>query len=560
MVEPKTCSVTPQPRSRHPTSTMDKLDQDFILFMSFAFDSLEKLKHSKHLDICKQWFNKLCSEHYETIPLKQTRNLYLSRLLLNIQDGKFNPEFLVPPPHGDGFLPFCENMSMCQTNVNHQIGPEPEPEVINQDLNMKNYKHMSEDRRTYVATRSIPNGVMSYVAVTIGGDTPQWMNKEGEPVAFPPSGNILKVATPAPTNYKLFLNQGRMYLNNEEEIREKQKAILRQRKPPAERTKLIRFYEQILLRIDEEIEQLNGKTCTENKDPFIEHLAEKLQVNLQEQKVDTVENINNAVEQRKRILELLRTNIESQKTNIFEKREYILNKLEKIIERSENVRNEASFQFIKPNEMVSLDGIDSQSHIWGSLLHDRLLPKHEAILTKKYCAQLVTLLQSLLKEDKMKIIRKAHCLARDIEAQMTQDFQNEIQKGLTKFSNGRQEWIRIQNVLKDIDRIRQVIVHEKLECEDPIQSKTKQHLLEVCAQVATMKCKLECLIKRNDDLVKQIQVILGKIHHVTEQNIACQDELNAEYERLKQCINDKLKEIQEQELMIAKLRDGTANN
>lgn len=558
----KQCSLQPKeplPRSRVPTSTMDKLDQDFILFMSFAFDSLEKLKHSKHLEVCKLWFNKLCSEHYDTISAKQTRNLYLSRLLLNIQDGKFNPEFLVPPPSGDGFLPFCENISMCHSDVCAPNIPDSEPGITNQDMNLSNYQHMSEDKRTYVATKPIPSGLMSYVAVTIGGDTPQWVNKAGEPLPFPPSGNMIKVITPEPTNYKIFVNQGRLQLNEEEMLRERKKAILARRKPLAERTKLIRFYEQILTRIDEEIEQLSSKTCSENKDPFIERMTEKLQNDLLAQNTDTIQNINDAVEQRKAILSLLRNNIESQKNNIFEKREIILNKIEKSIEEAENVRNETGFQFIKPHKNISIDETDYKSTIWGTLLNEKMHPKHEAILTKKYCAQLVKVLQLLLKEDKMKIISKAQCLAQDIETQMKNDLRSEIQKGLVKYVNARQEWIKIQNILKDIDRIRQEIIEEKFASQGPVECKVKQNYLEACAQVVSLKCKLECMSRRNEDLFNQIKIIHGKIHHVAAQNIACQDQLNSEYEQLKYCINEKLKEIKEQEFSIAKFREYNKN-
>ncbi|XP_008487377.1 uncharacterized protein LOC103524152 [Diaphorina citri] len=288
-------------------------------------------------------------------------------------------------------------------------------------------------------------------------------------------------------------------------------------------------------------------------------MTEKLQNDLLAQNTDTIQNINDAVEQRKAILSLLRNNIESQKNNIFEKREIILNKIEKSIEEAENVRNETGFQFIKPHKNISIDETDYKSTIWGTLLNEKMHPKHEAILTKKYCAQLVKVLQLLLKEDKMKIISKAQCLAQDIETQMKNDLRSEIQKGLVKYVNARQEWIKIQNILKDIDRIRQEIIEEKFASQGPVECKVKQNYLEACAQVVSLKCKLECMSRRNEDLFNQIKIIHGKIHHVAAQNIACQDQLNSEYEQLKYCINEKLKEIKEQEFSIAKFREYNKN-
>lgn len=537
---------------------MDKLDQDFILFLSFAFDCLEKLKHPNQLEICKLWLDKLCAEHYITISAKQTRNLYLNKLVLNIQDGKFNAEFLDPPPSGHGFLPFCQNISMChKTKLCDPTAPVPGCEPVNHDMDMSNYFHMSQNRRTYVATKPICNGVMSYVAVTMGGETPQWVNKDGQPLPFPATNKVLKVVTADPAVQTVFLNQGRRYLN-EESARERKKKVLARRKPQEDRTKLIHFYDEILRRIDVEMEDLTGKTCVENKDPFIEQLTNKLQNTVVSQSTDTVQIINKAVGKRRVLLAMLRSNIESQKKNIFEKREMILNKIEKAIEREEKeIQNETDFQFIKPQERVSSDEADYKSTIWGTILNEQMHPKHVCLLKRKYCFQLVTVLQSLLKEDKVKIINQAQLLARDIEEQMTRDLQSEIQKGLLRFSNARQEWIKIQNVLKDIDRTRMEIMKEKMECQCNTSTgcNTKINLLDTCAQVANMKLKLECVNKRNEDLGKNIKIIHGKIHQVNEQSIASHDEINCEYEQLKFCVTEKLNEIREQEFAIAKFKE-----
>lgn len=553
----KCCSIQPMqpmPRCRTSKCTMDKLDQDFMLFLSFAFECVENLRHSKYLDNCKLWFKKLCSEHYDTVSSKRTRNLYLSRLLLNMQDGKFKPEFLEPPPCGQGFLPFCE-IATCHRKPS--VPSLPGCQFVNQGMDLTNFQHISQDRRTYVATKPVPSGVMGYVAVTMGGETPQWASKQGEPLTYPSSEPSFNVLTPGFRNYRLFIKQSR---GNEEQIlREKKKKILEKRKPTHERSKLIRFYDQILSRIDGEMEELLGKTCSENKDPFIEQLTKKLQHNLVSQSTDTVQNINKAVDKRKVLLAMLRSNIECQKKTIFEKREMILNKIKKYIKREESeVQSESGFQFIRPQENVYTSEIEFKATIWERILNEKMHPKHMTLLARNYCpkqvTKLVTMLQSLLKEEKIKIINQAKTLARNIEEQMMHDLQAEIQKGLIRFSNARQEWIKIQCVMEDIEKNRQELLREKMKCPCPTGGCTKQNLLETCAQVASMKAKLDCLNKRNEDLVKNIKLTHGKIYHVNEQNIACQEELNREYNQLKQCVTEKLNEIRDQEFAITKFK------
>lgn len=81
----------------------ENLDRDFLLFMSLTKTYFPQLVDRKDITLCTQWLSKLCGEKVEGISQKRNRNLYLSHLLMNMQEGKMGGPFLKPP--GDGALP-----------------------------------------------------------------------------------------------------------------------------------------------------------------------------------------------------------------------------------------------------------------------------------------------------------------------------------------------------------------------------------------------------------------------------------------------------------------------
>lgn len=57
--------------------------------------------------------------------------------------------------------------------------------VRNRELEIADLNHLSNDGRTYVAFKTLPedSGVFAYIAVAMGGDTDcQWVNVCGQPM------------------------------------------------------------------------------------------------------------------------------------------------------------------------------------------------------------------------------------------------------------------------------------------------------------------------------------------------------------------------------------------
>lgn len=56
--------------------------------------------------------------------------------------------------------------------------------IRNRELEMVDLNHLSNDGRTYIACKTLPEngGLFAYVAVTVGGNTGCWVNCCGRPM------------------------------------------------------------------------------------------------------------------------------------------------------------------------------------------------------------------------------------------------------------------------------------------------------------------------------------------------------------------------------------------
>lgn len=79
------------------------LDNDFLQFVSLAKTYYTEILDEKDKLLCMQWLTKLCGEKAKGISSKRSRNIYLSQLLMNMQEKKMAGPFLYPP--GDKALP-----------------------------------------------------------------------------------------------------------------------------------------------------------------------------------------------------------------------------------------------------------------------------------------------------------------------------------------------------------------------------------------------------------------------------------------------------------------------
>ncbi|KAF7386404.1 hypothetical protein HZH68_013536 [Vespula germanica] len=139
------------------------LDQDFLQFISLAKTYYTEILDEKDKLLCMQWLTKLCGEKAKGISSKRNRNIYLSQLLMNMQEKKMAGPFLSPP--GDKPLPPARNIFSSQDS-DKIFSPKMETEL---DEMPDDFQEKSTDGQTYIAIRCLPNdqGTFAYVALNI---------------------------------------------------------------------------------------------------------------------------------------------------------------------------------------------------------------------------------------------------------------------------------------------------------------------------------------------------------------------------------------------------------
>lgn len=133
---------------------------------------------------------------------------------------------------------------------------------------------VSEDNRTYIAIRTLPNdgGVFGYVAISMGDvDDTKWLNSCGQPICTPiPSNLHLRVEQDDPDR----LTQ--TPLDKRTDIK-RVWLILKNRGPICLRNDSYDFYKVLYETIEQEMLALrNNDKCTH---PYINKLLEYLEVN-----------------------------------------------------------------------------------------------------------------------------------------------------------------------------------------------------------------------------------------------------------------------------------------
>lgn len=79
----------------------NKLDEDFLFYLGFTTNYFHNLKEQADIDKCQVWLQKLCGETIIGVENKRNRNIYLSNLVLCMQEGQLKPPFQGSPMDTD---------------------------------------------------------------------------------------------------------------------------------------------------------------------------------------------------------------------------------------------------------------------------------------------------------------------------------------------------------------------------------------------------------------------------------------------------------------------------
>ncbi|XP_060836391.1 uncharacterized protein LOC132919056 [Rhopalosiphum padi] len=479
----------------------EKVDEDFLFFLDHFNEPFNKLKSLSDKEICSKWLDKLAIESYKTTNEKQTRNIYLSQLILKMNGRKLSAPFNEPPKPDtlslDGVFkeittkPILEAQSEKEINDNKSKWSQF---IRNRELEIIDLNHLSNDGRTYIACRTLPenNGLFAYVAVTIGDTTCGWVNPCGQPIPAPVAKPLdLKVDLSNVQNSKS--GQENVMYQFTAEI----KSILLKRKAPEIRILTYEFFKKVYSSIEQEMLSEEDPNSTACHDPYVEMLLEKLIIESK-----GCENFNPHLFKKMKMLSKLKKRVK----NIIRDIEERNNKLSEI----EVASTTAILTLTSPASTCS----NSVSEMmWGRALAEKPTTKVTDALAKTYPICLVQMFLSILVRERQKIVLRLLEKQENLIVAMRKDLQNEIKRGILDYKVARKEWLDVMRVLIHYNKIKASLAEK-----DNGGTVTKGDYLDdaIRKEINDTRRRLEKMNGKNEKLQDDICELNKTLHEMME--------------------------------------------
>ncbi|GJQ82431.1 hypothetical protein Trydic_g11845 [Trypoxylus dichotomus] len=218
----------------------NKLDEDYLFYLSFTTSFLHRLTDPSDIIKCQAWMEKLCGAPFYGVDQKRYRNIFLSNLVLCMQEGKLTGPFVESAQDVD-LSDASKYFGEVKTNV--EVPDWLEEVVSGTGADILDQDEARKDGRTYVATRAMPGGqgAFAYVAISLADEEPKWLGG-GEGAFEAHMKEKFKEYVPEPTEME---------------------KILARRKDPKERERVITFYDILIQNINDE---LDGELQCENNE------------------------------------------------------------------------------------------------------------------------------------------------------------------------------------------------------------------------------------------------------------------------------------------------------
>ncbi|XP_017780750.1 PREDICTED: uncharacterized protein LOC108565682 [Nicrophorus vespilloides] len=379
------------------TDIENKLDEDFLFYLGFTSSFSTKVREPGDQNLVQQWLQKLCGQPCQTMEQKRNRNIFLSNLLLNMQDGALSEPFTVSPneiDYSDATKYFQKIKAEIETPA--WLGDLANMPEEDDDTS----KAARDDGRTYVATRAMPNGegAFAYVAISLAEEEPAWLGG-GEGLFDQVMDRKYKEMVPEP---------------NEMEI------ILARRKDTKERQRVLTFYDVMLQNIADE---LDGKITAEENHAIsvvLEQLIADLQSKDQYEEFDEM----NDDERRVELLLMLFDRTKSRRDKVAT-REEMLDDIEATLKAS----------FFDASEVEDEDKYELPAAMWEYVINRPPNKKNMEAMQVMYPVFLVEKFMALLSDQKENIALRMQARHENIVTQMKKDLRKEGEK-LRKWLQG----------------------------------------------------------------------------------------------------------------------------
>lgn len=415
----------------------NKLDEDFLFYLGFTGSFANKFTNPHEKELVTAWLQKLCGEKCTTVDRKRNRNIFLSNLVLCMEEGKLVPPFNAGPNECD--LQDPQNY-FGPTRIDVKQ-PDWFSDVVGQEDEEEGYQSSNltesagrKNGRTYVATRTMPGGegAFAYVAITLATEEPRWLGGgEGD---FDRRMEQ-KFAEYCPPQTEM-------------------EKILAKRKNPREREKVLTFYDVLLKSINDELDDKVPPNENATVNGLINQLISDLKQKGEWKNFEGMQDSKRRVE----LLLLLFDRIHSRRQKIA-KRESMLDDIE------EALLPQSFFETtLEPDDKFELP-----SAMWEQAINKAPSKKHMEKLQGAYPLGVIEKFLEFLANYKEELAVRLQRRHEHIVAQMRKELRKEGEKGLKKMEEAQMSCDQAIAVLKNVRAARQ----QQMESEKCLKSRKK---------------------------------------------------------------------------------------
>ncbi|XP_022173257.1 uncharacterized protein LOC111035790 [Myzus persicae] len=481
----------------------EKINEDFLFFLEHFKAAFDSLKSESEKEICKKWLHKLAIEPYKNTKEKQARNIYLSQLILSMNNRKITTPFNEAPKPGplslDGVFPEITTKASLEVEKEKEMNENKEKWtkfVKNRELEMVDMNHLSNDGRTYIACKNLPenSGLFAYVAVTVGGNSGCWVNSCGRPIPTPEVKPIdLKVES-ANTPKSNCEQEDKVY-----QLTGEVRTILSNRRSQESRKLTYEFFKKLHNNIEQEMLSEEDPNSTACHDPYIEKLLEKL---IAESK--GCDNYNPHLFKRIKMLSMLKKRVK----NILQEIEERDKKLQKLV-----ISSTSPMLFLLSPASTCSNSMTEM--MWQGALMEKPTSKMAETLAKTYPVCLIKMLLALLARERRKIINQLQEKQEKLVTSVKKDLYNEIKRGIMAYKVARNEWVDVMRVVMHYNKIKESLTEKDL---GGSSNSTKSDYLQetIIKEIEDTMKRLDKGNKKNEKLQDDICELNKSIHVITE--------------------------------------------
>ncbi|GLV36695.1 Serine Protease Immune Response Integrator [Carabus blaptoides fortunei] len=464
-----------------------KLDEDFVFYLGFLEPAKEKFKDHKQYPICKLWIQKLCDEIYTGRNDKRNRNIFLSNLVLCMEEENLTGPFLKNPPTGK--LSNAAEMF----GLGGPVVPETSWMADVLAGGDDDADGSTVQGRTYLATKALPdgNGALGYVAVSLDEDEP----------LGPPQGHLDKVLE-------------KQFQKMVPPISEMERILLN-RQNPAERRRVIAFYEAISANVAKEI---NGQ-IPHGIDAQVNGLINQLIIDLKKRNTYGKYEQMSEDQRRLELLYLLDMRLKD-RINHVKTRESFLDNIE-----AQTMQESFWDASMQAEDIYKEDMKAHGQKMWSQAINSGPKKKFMNLIEDKYPPFVIKKFLKLLADEKEKIAVRIQRRHENIVSQLRRELRKEREKGKSKYDDAKFTCDEILGVLTavkeaeqkawDSEQQRQNFLYGSRKERDEMYEQMRNAMLETQQHV-------EEEAERGKFLVDQINYVSAQnavYHQVNEESL-----------------------------------------